>query len=87
MSKSEDSVPKSRLGPPVWVESLLTDAEHRELCIKWPETNNRPMYKVADRNKHTVWRSSTITAQETAETNARIESLKQYHLSKQKENE
>lgn len=42
---------KSRLGPPVWVESLMTKEEYRQYCRDFPTVTNPNGNKVVYKKK------------------------------------
>lgn len=79
---------KSRLGPPVWVESCMTNEEYREYCRKYPTVTCPSCNKVADFNKHTKWRygmGSGLSKEEIDRIDREIDSLKAFVLSQQKQ--
>jgi hypothetical protein len=83
---SDEIKPRIPVGPPVWVESLMTAAEYREYCKEYPSVCNPPLYKVADFNKHSRWRhgmGSSPTAEEIAKSEETIESLRKFVLEQQ----
>lgn len=82
---------QSTIGPPMWVESLMTLAEWKENVIKYPNTcklktpplRSDPKYKL-------YWRDGmggSVPKHEADRMNAGLEKLRQYHLSKKKEND
>lgn len=79
--------PRIKEGPPVWVESCMSEQEYRDYCKKY-STTNPPLYKVSDFNKHTKWRhgmGSGLSQDEITKIDNEINSLKKFVLSQEKD--
>lgn len=87
MSENNNEQPKSRVGPPVWIESLMTAEEYKE-CAKKYKTYCPSCNKVANFNLHSRWRygmGSTPSLEEMEKRNREIESLREFVLSQQQQ--
>ena len=90
MNEEKEKKPKSTVGPPIWVESVLTEGELKEMA-KVYTTYNPSWVSVSNFNTCAVrwrWRmGGSLLPSQVTQINKRLEELREFLTSKLEENE